>query len=222
RPDARTTSRTRPNTCASSAASATSRSPSSEASRAVCSPCCQSRDARPIMVTRAAAIAAVSAAADAPASDGAGAASCVRRSSNVVSPGGSGMAVSGRCGKYAHASRGCKPSQGCVLGRPRTCPVRGLPASLPCSFFAGESRPYFPERPLVRRRDQGEQALVFFGAGGAAGEMGSQTRDGRVGVLAGELELDVAVDEVEAFVAADLRPRWTEKTCECLSGFGSL
>src|SRR2546422_7069156 len=65
-----------------------------------------------------------------------------------VSPPEPDAAISGRSGNYAHASRGCKPSQGCVLCRPRTCPVRGLPASLPCSVFAGESRPYFPERPL--------------------------------------------------------------------------
>src|SRR2546422_10825786 len=68
-----------------------------------------------------------------------------------VSPPEPDAAISGRSGNYAHASRGCKPSQGCVLGRPRTFPVRELPASLPCSVFAGESRPYFPERPLVSR-----------------------------------------------------------------------
>ena len=41
-------------------------------------------------------------------------------------------------------------------------------------------------------------------AGGAAGEMGPQAGQGGVGVLAGELEVDVAVELVEAGIAADL------------------
>jgi len=35
--------------------------------------------------------------------------------------------------------------------------------------------------------DQGEQALVFFGAGGAAGEMGEYGNAGVVGRLLGEI-----------------------------------
>jgi hypothetical protein len=38
----------------------------------------------------------------------------------------------------------------------------------------------------------------------------AQARDCRGGVLAGELELDVAVDLVEAHLAADLRPGRTK------------
>jgi hypothetical protein len=46
---------------------------------------------------------------------------------------------------------------------------------------------------------------VLFAAGGAAGEVCPQAGDRRVGVLAGELELDVAVELVETLVATDLR-----------------
>ena len=52
--------------------------------------------------------------------------------------------------------------------------------------------------------DERAQALVLLAAGGAAVEMGAQARERGVGVLAGELELDVAVELVEAVVAADL------------------
>ena len=49
------------------------------------------------------------------------------------------------------------------------------------------------------------QAVVVFRAGGAALEVGAHARDRRVGVGAGELELDVAVELLEALLAAELR-----------------
>ena len=54
--------------------------------------------------------------------------------------------------------------------------------------------------------DERAQALVLLAAGGAAVEVGAQAGNRGVGVLAGELELDVAVELVEADVAADLGP----------------
>ena len=53
---------------------------------------------------------------------------------------------------------------------------------------------------------KGAEALVLLAAGRAALEVGAQSGNRRVGVVAGELELDVAVELVEALVAADLRP----------------
>jgi hypothetical protein len=46
---------------------------------------------------------------------------------------------------------------------------------------------------------------VLLAAGWAADEVGAEARDARVGVGASELELDVAVEVLEAFVAAELR-----------------
>ena len=59
-------------------------------------------------------------------------------------------------------------------------------------------------------------------AGGAAVEVGAQSRDGEVGVLAGEFELDVAVELFEAFVAADLGAAGSEQPAERLRWVGSL
>ena len=56
----------------------------------------------------------------------------------------------------------------------------------------------------------------------AAREMGSQARKSRLGVLAGELELDETVDLVEALVAADLRPSGAEEAVERFPGWGSF
>jgi hypothetical protein len=49
-----------------------------------------------------------------------------------------------------------------------------------------------------------QQALVILIAGRAAVEMGPHARHPRLGVLAGELEVDVAVEFVEALLAAQL------------------
>ena len=63
--------------------------------------------------------------------------------------------------------------------------------------------------------DEGAQALVLLAARGAAGEMRAQPGNGGVGVFAGELELDVAVELVEADIATDLRLGGAEHAAEC-------
>src|SRR3712207_2079503 len=52
--------------------------------------------------------------------------------------------------------------------------------------------------------DERAEALVLLAAGRAADQMGPQAGDRGVGVGARELELDVAVELLEALVAADL------------------
>ena len=47
---------------------------------------------------------------------------------------------------------------------------------------------------------------MLLGTGGATLEVGPHARHGRVGVLSGELQLDVAVELEEALLAPDLRP----------------
>ena len=64
--------------------------------------------------------------------------------------------------------------------------------------------------------EQRAQALVLLAAGGAAVEMGREAGNPRVGVLARELELDVAVEELEAAVAADLLGPRAEQALERL------
>jgi hypothetical protein len=54
--------------------------------------------------------------------------------------------------------------------------------------------------------DEGEQTLMVLAAGRAAVKVGTQAGDDGVDVLAFELELDVAVELVEAHIAPDLRP----------------
>ena len=61
---------------------------------------------------------------------------------------------------------------------------------------------------------------MFLAAGGAAVEMGAQARHCGVGVLAGELELDVAIELLEAGVAADFRLRRSEKPSQRLRRIG--
>lgn len=51
---------------------------------------------------------------------------------------------------------------------------------------------------------------MLFAAGGAAVEVSAQAREGGVGVVSGELEVDVAVELFEALVAADLKALGTE------------
>ncbi len=46
--------------------------------------------------------------------------------------------------------------------------------------------------------EQGVEAVVVLGAGGAPFEVGVHAGDGGVGVAAGELEFDVAVEVLEA------------------------
>src|SRR4051794_17822424 len=70
--------------------------------------------------------------------------------------------------------------------------------------------------------DERPQALVLLAAGGAAVEVSAEAGDGGVGVLPGELELDVAVEEVEALVAADLRLRRAEEPAERLLQIGTV
>ena len=64
--------------------------------------------------------------------------------------------------------------------------------------------------------DKGAEALVLLSAGGAALEMCSQAWNGRVGVLPSELKLDVAVELLEAGIAADLGSRGAEEAAERL------
>ncbi|MGZ4409372.1 MAG: hypothetical protein ACXVY6_11355 [Gaiellaceae bacterium] len=59
--------------------------------------------------------------------------------------------------------------------------------------------------------EQSPQALMLFGARGAAGEMRVQAGYGRVRVCARKLELDVAIELVEALVAAELTFSWAEE-----------
>src|SRR4029077_3689520 len=56
-------------------------------------------------------------------------------------------------------------------------------------------------------RDERVQRRVLLAAGRAPGEMGAHAGRGGLRVLAGELGLDVAVEPLEAFVAADLMAR---------------
>jgi hypothetical protein len=59
----------------------------------------------------------------------------------------------------------------------------------------------------VGARDELAQAGVILVAGGAALEVGAHPGHAGVGVLAGELEVDVLVEQLEALLAADPRAR---------------
>ena len=61
---------------------------------------------------------------------------------------------------------------------------------------------------------------MLLAAGGAAVEVGPQPGDRGVGVGARELELDIAVELVEADVAADLGLRRAEQPLEAWSDLG--
>ena len=63
---------------------------------------------------------------------------------------------------------------------------------------------------------------MLLAAGGAAVEMRAEAWKGRVGVPARELEPDVAVELVEALVAADLRLGRAEQPAERLLQIGSF
>jgi hypothetical protein len=73
-----------------------------------------------------------------------------------------------------------------------------------------------------RLANERSQALVLFATGGAAVEVGAQTRDRGVRVSARELELDVPVEFVEAGVAADLGTCRAEEPAKRLLQIGSL
>ena len=63
---------------------------------------------------------------------------------------------------------------------------------------------------------QRAQAFMFLPAGWAALEVGAQTRNRGVGVLAGNLELDVAVEFLKAGIAADVWPHTSKEPAEHL------
>ncbi len=63
---------------------------------------------------------------------------------------------------------------------------------------------------------------MLLATGGTAGEMGTKSGDGRVGVPAGQLELDITIELVEALVAADLRFGRAEQPLERLLRVGSV
>src|SRR5687767_4899934 len=100
------------------------------------------------------------------------------------------------------------------LRRPRAvAPLRGMgwvaawlqSRSCNCSF-----REVVTPLATARRRflrgfalDQGAQAAIVLMACGTALEMGAHARDRRFGVLSAQLELDITVELLEAFLAAD-------------------
>src|SRR5262249_56202292 len=61
---------------------------------------------------------------------------------------------------------------------------------------------------------EGEQALVVLGAGGAALEVGAEPGQRCIGVLACDLQLDVAVELGEAGVASDFGPFRAEQASD--------
>ena len=69
--------------------------------------------------------------------------------------------------------------------------------------------------------DEGEQAVVLFAAGGAAFEVGAESGNRCLGVVAAKLQLDVAVELLEAFVAAEFGFAWAEQPAEGLVCVGS-
>ena len=70
--------------------------------------------------------------------------------------------------------------------------------------------------------DEREEALVLFVACWAALEMFVHTRDLLVGVSVGKLELNVAVELVEAPLAGQLGPRRSEEPGEEKAGIGAV
>src|SRR5207245_7781545 len=66
------------------------------------------------------------------------------------------------------------------------------------------------------------QAFVLLAAGGATSEVRAQAGHRRVGVAAGELELDVLVELLEALLAANLVACRPQQPAERLLQLGSL
>jgi hypothetical protein len=64
--------------------------------------------------------------------------------------------------------------------------------------------------------DERAETFVLFAAGWAAGEVRAQAGNGGVCVRARDFELDVAVELLEAFVAADLRLGGSEQIAQGL------
>ncbi len=62
---------------------------------------------------------------------------------------------------------------------------------------------------------------MLLATGGAAREMLAHPGDGGVRILSEELKVDVAVDLLEAFVAAELGSRRPEKALDQLGGLGA-
>jgi DNA-binding NarL/FixJ family response regulator len=69
---------------------------------------------------------------------------------------------------------------------------------------------------------EGVEAVVLLAASGAPVEVRAQSGNGCVGVGAGSFELDIAVELVEAGVAAYLRPRRAQEPAQRLLEIGSL
>jgi hypothetical protein len=70
--------------------------------------------------------------------------------------------------------------------------------------------------------DEGAEALVLLAAGGAAVEVGAQARECGVHVGARELELDVAVELLEAGIAPDFGLGRAEQAAQCVFEIGAL
>jgi hypothetical protein len=66
------------------------------------------------------------------------------------------------------------------------------------------------------------QAVVFLATGRAAIKVGTQTRDGSVGVFACKLEFDVAIELLETGIASDFRLRRPEEPSYRLLQVGPL
>src|SRR3954468_13387465 len=64
--------------------------------------------------------------------------------------------------------------------------------------------------------DEVAEAVEVLGAGGAAVEVGAHTRDAVVGCIAGERQLDIVVELLEAPLAGQLRRTGTEAPAENL------
>src|SRR4051794_34389056 len=68
--------------------------------------------------------------------------------------------------------------------------------------------------PRPAAGEQRGQAGVFLCAGGAAAQVGGHARHGGLGICTVELQVDVAVQLVEADLAGDLRPAGAEQTAQ--------
>src|SRR5215212_2879152 len=76
-------------------------------------------------------------------------------------------------------------------------------------------------RFLLLRGHEVAQAFVLLGAGRAARQMRAHAWDGGIGVAAGKLDLDVAVELVEAGLASELGVGGAEQAAEQVVGHGS-
>src|SRR5918992_2216307 len=83
--------------------------------------------------------------------------------------------------------------------------ARGRAWTGPRSPSAPDRPPRPPRRSARLVGEEGAEALVLLAAGLAAGQVGADAGQAGVGVLAGQLQLDVAVQLGEAVVAAHLR-----------------